>query len=200
MQIHSPQSEENKFHNYCNFALAHIPKNEWLINIDCDHIYHAKKLYKSFYLAKHKYDIVCVARIYHLLVKRRKVFVGKCYGDDCILEDYFTNGADHRLIYNDDLAFTIWHPDKEKQLFFEGLTWKNKRRHIFTELNNYHFSLVKRSRANLLDGMLENAFTLDEVRKSDLVGTRIDPALLDEAKILQIYDNFEWDKAGYEKP
>ena len=200
VQIQNPQSEENKFATYCNFALSFIPQGEWLINIDCDHIYDAKKLYKAFYLAKHKHDIVCIARIVHILIKGREVFIGKIPNIGA-LEDYFVNGEDHRLIYNDNLEFVVWYPDEDtKQLFYEALTWKNRRQHICTELNNYHFSLVKISRAQYNDNAIKTAFTLDEIRKSPLVGTRIDSAMLDEKKNLQIYDGFAWDKANYKKP
>lgn len=200
MQIQNPQSDENKFATYCNFALNFIPQGEWLINIDCDHIYNAKKLYKALYLAKHKYDIVCIARIYGILVKQQEVFIANCPTIGA-LGDYFTNGSDHRLIYNKNLKFEVWYPDEDtKQLFYEALTWKDKRREIYTELNNYHFSLIKISRAQHNDNAIKTAFTLDEIRQSPLVGTRIDPALLDKDKILKIYDSFDWDKANYKKP
>ena len=198
MQIQNPQSDKNKFATYCNFALSFIPQGEWLINIDCDHYYDAKRLYKAFYLAKHKYDIVCVARIYGILVKQGKVFIDNI---PSAIENYFTNGSDHRLIYNDNLKFVVWYPDEDtKQLFYEVLVWQNRRRHIFTELNNYHFSLIKESRHYRFDETIKNAFTLEQIRKSVLVGTRIDPDLLDGNKILQIYDNFDWSKANYKKP
>ena len=200
VQIQNPQSEENKFATYCNFALSFIPKNEWLVNIDCDHIYDSKKLYKSFYLPKNKFDIMCIARIYGVLVKGRNVYIGN-YPNIGALGDYFTNGSDHRLIYNDNLKFVVWYPDEDtKQLFYEVLTYENRRRHIYTELNNYHFSRIKISRAKANDSDIKTAFSLDEIRQSPLVGTRIDPKLLDKDKILAIYDNFDWDKANYKKP
>lgn len=55
VQIHNPKSEENKLYNYCNFVLSFIPKGEWFIKIDVDHLYDAKKLYKSFYLPRNKW-------------------------------------------------------------------------------------------------------------------------------------------------
>lgn len=194
VQIHNPQSKENKFATYCNFALSFIPQGEWLINIDCDHYYDTKKLYKVFYLAKHKYDIVCIARFYGIFVKQREVYIGN-YSNM-----YFASGYDHRLIYNKNLKFEVWHPDCDtKQLFYEALTY-NRRRHIFTELNNYHFSLIKQSRHYRLDEAIKNAFTLEQILQSDLVGTRIDPEMLDKERILQIYYSFDWSKATYKKP
>ena len=63
-----------------------------------------------------------------------------------------------------------------------------------------HFPTIKKSRSINNDKSIKTAFTLNEIKQSPLVGTRIDPTLLDEAKILKIYDNFAWDKANYKKP
>ena len=196
IEIHSPQREENKLHNYYNFALSHIPKKQWLIKIDCDHIYDAKKLYKSFYLPKKSYEIVVIARS-DILIKDNQVFVGKAHSG---IDNILLNGTDHWLIYNKGLRFNVWFSDKNKQSFYEGLHCKIARLTYHTELNNYHFPHIKNSRASGNDSAIKNAFSLDEIRQSPLVGTRIDPALLDKDKILAIYDSFDWDKASYKKP
>lgn len=196
IEIHNPQREENKLHNYYNFALSHIPKKQWLIKIDCDHIYDAKKLYKAFYLPKKPYERVVIARS-DILIKNNQVFVGKNHkGIDNIL----LHGTDHWLICNKGLRFNAWFPDKEKQLFYEGLYYKIARLTYHTELNNYHFPLVKSSRAGFNDDVIKGAFLLDEISQSPLISTRIDPALLDKDKILAIYDSFDWSKASYKKP
>ncbi|BEG56914.1 hypothetical protein NHP21005_06020 [Helicobacter sp. NHP21005] len=44
-----PQDFHNQFYHYCNYVLSFIPKNEWLVKIDADHVHDAKKLYRSFY-------------------------------------------------------------------------------------------------------------------------------------------------------
>ncbi|STP10664.1 putative beta-1,4-N-acetylgalactosaminyltransferase [Helicobacter cinaedi] len=48
----NPQSEENKLYMYYAYVLKVVPKYEWLVKIDVDHIYEARKLFKSFYLAQ----------------------------------------------------------------------------------------------------------------------------------------------------
>ena len=194
IEIHAPKAKENMLHNYYNFALAHIPKKQWLIKIDCDHIYNAKKLYKSFYLLKKNYERVVIARI-DTLIKGNQVFIGTNTQGD-----FLNIGTDHWLICNEGLRFNVWFPDAEKRLFYEGLHYKMARITYHTELNNYHFPLIKNSRASGNDNAIKNAFTLDEIRQSDLVGTRIDPAMLDKEKILKIYDSFDWSKANYKKP
>lgn len=197
VQIQNPQSEENKFATYCNFALSFIPQGEWLVKIDCDHIYNAKKLYKSFYLPKHTYEMVIIARM-DILIKENQVFVGKSPNE---MGGFLVSGLDHWLLYNKGIKFEQWFPNKDdKSYSYELMRPKHRRINLRTELNNYHFPQIKSSRASANDERIKTAFTLDEIRKSSLVGTRIDKALLDEKKILQIYDSFAWDKADYKKP
>lgn len=194
IEIHAPKAQENMLHNYYNFALSFIPKNQWLIKIDCDHIYDAKKLYKAFYLPKKRYERLVIARI-DTLIKDNSVFIrSNAQGN------FWNVGTDHWLICNNGLRFNVWFPDKERKLFYEGLFYRPARITYHTELNNYHFPFIKNSRASGNENAIKNAFTLDEIRQSDLVGTRIDPEMLDENKILQIYDNFDWSKANYKKP
>lgn len=199
VQIHNPQSEENKFATYCNFALSFIPQGEWLVKIDCDHIYDAKKLYKSFYLPKHKCEVVTFAK-FQVLVKDKEVRIEKGNDEPYFLENVIIEADDHWLICNDNLNFIVWLPNEEKQLFYEVLHEGKAKRHIHTEINSYHFPLVKSLRAKHNEKAFNADFTLNEVKQNPLVGTRIDPAMLDEKKILQIYDGFAWDKANYKKP
>lgn len=200
VQIQNPQSEENKLFNYYNFALSKIPQKQWLIKIDCDHIYDAKKLYKSFYLVKSPSERVVIARM-DLFIKNNKVFVEK----NNFIDGFLYLGSDHWLIYNKNLRFDAWyaddewHPDKESVYIYERLVHYPKIT-IHTELTNYHFPHIKNSRAVFLDKLLKTTFTLDEIKQSPLIGTRIDLSLLDEKKILKIYDSFDWQKANYKKP
>lgn len=192
VQIQNPQSKENMLHNYYNFALSFIPKGEWLVKIDTDHIYDAKKLYKSFYLPKSKYAVVTFAR-FQVFVKDKEVRIEKGNNEPYFLENVIIEADDHWLICNDNLNWG-------KQLFYEVLDDGERKRHIHTEINSYHFPLVKSSRAKHNEKVFNTGFTLNEVKQNPLVGTRIDPAMLDEKKILQIYDGFDWSKANYEKP
>ena len=196
IQIREPQSEENKFVTYCNFALSFIPKKQWLIKIDCDHIYDAKRLYKSFYVPKKNYERLIQSRI-NVLIKDRQVFVGR---DKNGVSNFLSTQADYIMLYNKGLRFNVWFPDAQKKLFYEALHCKTARLSYCSEMTNYHFPLIKNSRTSGNDNAIKTAFTLDEIAKSDLVGTRIDPAMLDKEKILQIYDSFDWSKANYDKP
>ncbi len=38
----------HQLYHYYNYTLSFIPKNEWVVKIDCDHIYDAKNFIKVF--------------------------------------------------------------------------------------------------------------------------------------------------------
>lgn len=196
IEIHNPKAKENMLHNYYNFALSFIPQKQWLIKIDCDHIYDAKKLYKSFYVPKKSYERLIQSRI-NVLIKDRQVFIAR---DKNGIENFLSIGADYIMLYNKGLRFNVWFPDKERKLFYEALHYSPARLSYHIETTNYHFPLIKNSRASGNENAIKNAFTLEQILQSDLVGTRIDPEMLDKERILQIYDSFDWSKATYKKP
>jgi len=197
VQIQNPQSEENKLYKYYDFVLSFIPKNEWFIKIDVDHVYDGAKLFKSFYLARKPCDVVFVSRI-NFIIKNQQIYTFKVK-DTLNNIDYLALGMDHWLIFNKNIK-TIETRTADGG-YYEGLKYSNQTHRFFhTELNNWHFLLVKNSRRALIEEFLKssNIITIDEMKKSPLVGTRIDPKMLDEKKILEIYNNFNWQ--GVQKP
>lgn len=56
-------NEENKFSTYCNYLLEFIPQGEWLIKIDCDHIYNPEKLKNIFKIITTDRDCVILPKI-----------------------------------------------------------------------------------------------------------------------------------------
>lgn len=127
--------------DYYNFALSFIPKGEWLIKIDCDQIYDAKKLKESFKLAKTPRDIVYYFRInLH------------CF-DDAILIDKnapLYDPADHWLICNNGLFFvnSIVEEYEEKIFYWESLVIPFYHLWVDAPLNTWHFPCIKASRRN----------------------------------------------------
>ena len=203
VQMYNPKNKENSLESYYNFALSFIPQKQWLTKIDCDHIYDAKKLYKSFYVPKYSYEMLIKPR-FNVFVKENQVFIQRYDWKEGSIDEFLLKGYDDYFIFNENLYFTTFFlesKDKNKPSpSYELLQHKRTRRIITIELNNYHFPAIKNSRASSNDSVINNVFSLDEIRKSDLVGTRIDPAMLDKEKILKIYDSFDWSKANYKKP
>lgn len=183
--------DENKgLHNYYNFILSYIPKNEWLIKIDCDHIYDPEKLKKLFYIPKHPKDCIIISKLnLHYDKAKDKLFVIK---NNALNED-----RDHWIIMNSNLKFYLakWYEEKEGEKFFkacEGLSISDRNK-IFIELVNYHFPLIKNWRIEEYLSDIE-FLSFKEYVKIAPIGTKIDKSMLDEEKILNICRKFNFKK------
>lgn len=98
IELESPKSEENKLHNYYNWALSFIPKGEWFIKIDADHVYDAKKLFESFYTIGGDNEAIAYPRINFLFIDNQ-IHIQK-------LENYgYIYGRDQLLIKNSGVHF-----------------------------------------------------------------------------------------------
>lgn len=211
--IENPTKEENKLYSYYNYILNFIPKNEWFIKIDVDHIYDAKRLYKSFYLPRNKWDMVDYPRI-NLQVKNTDILIAK-NGKNGYLLDI----GDQKLCCNIACGFVervgkkrfYTPPTKEDikllpnyrshEAFIMGFFKRNNkildrflfiefcRRHFKAELTNYHFPFIKQSRRHL---SFKEYLTIKDYQNSQdsNIGTRIDKKMLLEDRILELYARF----------
>ncbi|MDE6886129.1 MAG: beta-1,4-N-acetylgalactosaminyltransferase [Helicobacteraceae bacterium] len=172
VDIKNPKSKNNMFYMYCNYVLNVIPKGEWLVKIDVDHIYESKRLYKSFYLATKIWNLVLLPRVdFHF--KNNKIFVSKnCKG---IFE------GDQYLINNFGLKFIEYNGG------FEQLN-QHTTHIISTEMNNWHFPYLKDSRKDRAE---EIKWIYLEEWQSDEIGSRIPNDMLDSKYILEFCKNFE---------
>lgn len=170
----------HQLYHYCNYTLSFIPKNEWVVKIDCDHIYDAKKLYKSFYIPKNIKEVVMYSRI-NFVVRDFEVFV-RNDGDFGFLDAW----GDHWLLYNDCEPFEIWRYNDES---YEVLKLKDKHHIKDKEMVQWHFPLAKKRRNAIV---YDDLIPLEEFKKrhADLIGTRIEESMLDEKRILEVYQKF----------
>lgn len=170
----------HQLYHYSNYTLSFIPKNEWVIKIDCDHIYNAKKLYESFYIPKSIKEVVMYSRI-NFVVRDFEVFV-RNDGDFGFLDAW----GDHWLLYNDCEPFEIWRYNDES---YEVLKLKDKHHIKDKEMVQWHFPLAKKRRNAIVDNDL---IPLKEFKKhhADLIGTKIEESMLDEKRILEMYQKF----------
>lgn len=173
--------------------LSSIPKGEWFIKIDADHIFNAKKLYKSFYIPKNKYDVVSYSRInFHYF--NNNIFVCRNGKGEVFYEPndwFFINniGVKWKEIVIDRTK-SGWKKATRRTLLkntasFELLSLEGFRT-SYTELNNYHFPLLKKSRRDLVKN--QNLLPLAEFKKQYLekLSQRVDEAMLDEKLLLSI--------------
>ena len=177
--------EEKKLPAYYNAVLSKIPKGEWLIKIDCDHVFDLEKLKKIFYLPKKDNDCVILSRLnLYYDSEEKEIYTFK--------KNPYAESKDFWLIKNNNLKFVLsrWrHKENGKEEFraCEKLYVKN-RNLIFVELNNYHFPAMKNWRSYKTDK--NELLTLDEYIKVAPVGTKIDEKMLNKEKILKICKKF----------
>ncbi|EAL6767570.1 beta-1,4-N-acetylgalactosaminyltransferase, partial [Campylobacter jejuni] len=169
IQIQNPKSEENKLYSYYNYVASFIPKDEWLIKIDVDHYYDAKKLYKSFYIPRKNYHVISYSRI-DFIFNEEKFYVYqnkegeilKAPGDCLAIQN--TNLFWKEILIEDDTF--KWNTAKnniENAKSYEILKVRN-RIYFTTELNNYHFPFIKNYRKN--DYKQLNWVSLDDFIKN----------------------------------
>ncbi|MCQ2617354.1 beta-1,4-N-acetylgalactosamyltransferase [Helicobacter pylori] len=170
----------HQLYHYYNYTLSFIPKNEWVVKIDCDHIYDAKKLYESFYIPKSIKEVVMYSRI-NFVVRDFEVFV-RNDGDFGFLDAW----GDHWLLYNDCEPFEIWQHNGDT---YEILKLKDKHHIKDKEMVQWHFPLAKKRRNAIV---YDDLIPLQEFKKhhADLIGTRIEESMLDEKRILEMYQKF----------
>ena len=173
-------NEKNKLYSYYNYVLSFIPEDEWLIKIDCDHIYDAEKLKKIFKIPKGKKDCVILPKI-NIDIVNGKVELLKTNG--------FNEVDDHWIINNYKLKFKTVKLKNGAWVEFLPLKGRNK---IYTIGNNWHFPFIKRYRQNFKRKTL-NINDWKEKNK-ELIGYKISKDMLDENKILEIYKKFNFIK------
>lgn len=202
VQIEKPQSEANKLYAYYNWVLSFIPQNEWLIKIDVDHIYDAKKLYESFYIPRKDNDVVSIARIDLAILNKQIYIIPKLTSKTLIIDE-----MDHWLIKNNQLTFREalifgdsrdWNEISKKEAYkynnlksYESLNIYFKVNVYHTKLTNYHFPFIKQHRQ--ISKIQKDWINLNIFKKNSM-DERIDFSILDEKAILKIYTTFNFKK------
>ena len=182
VDIYNPKHEHNKLYAYCNYILRVIPKGQWLIKADIDHIYLPDKLYKSFYLIQNVWDML-ILNVLNVYYDGREILVNKNttktyeQGDFIMLKNinfHFKqikvawNGVDGRIGY-----FETPKPHTNNQ--------------ILHELTQLHFHLQKDSR-NFIAKNIE--WIPLKNWHSDEIGIRIDKEILDSKYVKTMCELF----------
>ena len=165
---------------YYNAALSFIPKNSWLIKIDCDQIYFPDILKKSFSLPRKNSEFVSYSRLdlirYHDSVK--------------VIE--YKRPGDHWLIYNNNLEFiNDYGYTKKGDLYAWELLIKPKDYKLLyhAECSSFHFPLEKNYRNIPLEE--DKLLSLEQFRKIADPG-EISPDILEDSVINRIISSFEY--------
>lgn len=179
--------EEKKLAAYYNYVLSYIPHNEWIIKIDCDHIFDSNKLKKIFFLPQKDKDFVILSRL-NIHVLKNRVYT--------IKNSSFVETSDFFIVKNDNLEFKnkIFSTENKKFKACEVISRKGRKEFdiekynlIYGELTNYHFPRIKKWRENIEDTEL---IPLEEYKNSIKLKNIIDENFLNSDRILEIYNNF----------
>lgn len=174
---------EQRLDYYYNAVLSQIPDGEWFIKIDCDHIYDAEKLKKAFSLIRKENECICLTRI-NLHIKNNQVFF--------IKDNPFTNHQDHWILKKTPTIkffFRSYYQNEKlhawETLSIRHLNW------IFTDLTNWHFPLMKKSRIHLATD--DNLLPLSQISQYiDCQKSHIPADMLDEQRILSLASTFNY--------
>lgn len=181
--------ELNRLDSYYNAVLAKIPKNEWFIKIDCDHIYDTEKLKKLMYLPKNDNDVISFSRM-NLHFKNNKLH--------CLIP-VITEPNDHWLLKNNEIYFNFKRGYDSKKEFYAweqiNLNEKIKNNEVnlyHTDLFNWHFPYIKVSR-DISDDKLKE-FSLKEISIYTRLYYHISKDMINKDRILEICRKFKIDK------
>ena len=179
-------NKENRLDSFYNAVLQQIPKNEWIIKIDCDHIYDTEKLKKLMYLPQNIEEVILFSR-FNLHYFNKELYV--------IRDDYLRNPGDHWLIYNNNLFFDFKIQEKNRKLYaWEQLNLKEKikKKEIKlynTDLFNWHFPFIKSSRNIDESNLIE--FDRFKFKWWEVFLYKISKDMYDKEKIIKYLTNKE---------
>lgn len=174
---------KNRLDSYYNSVLEQIPKGEWIIKIDCDHVYDTEKIRRCMYLPKEDNDVISFAR-FNLHYDDKKLYV--------IKKDSFYDVGDHWLLKNNGLYFKFCSGIKNNKFYaWEQLVIPEGRKIYNTGLFNWHFPFIKSSRTILKKDLIE--FSKFKVSLYDKLYYHIKKDMINQERIEEICKKFNKD-------
>ncbi|MBZ7977581.1 hypothetical protein AVBRAN12654_02160 [Campylobacter sp. RM12654] len=166
-------SKEFRLDTYYNFVLNKIPLNDWLIKIDCDHIYNEIALKKVLMQPKSIIDSI------YLPALNMHYSDGKLY----FLKNFYKVGDDHWVLNKDKYTHFYMDYNQGYESLYSLNKWKKAENII-----SLHFPLMKKSRIHL--ATKDNLIPYDEFDFSQLKMTEIDKEfILNKEKILSYFNS-----------
>ncbi|MGQ7424591.1 hypothetical protein ACTGVR_08900 [Streptococcus suis] len=175
---------ENRFDTYTNEVWNKIPKDAWVLKIDCDHVFDTEKLSQLGYIPKKDTDAVVLSRMnFH-------------YSDD---ELYVVNihtivaSGEWQLIKNRNIKWELITGNRVDGSFFAwevmNVPHLYEMDYIYTDLFNWHFPFIKETR-----GLANQYFTkFDDFPVTEAMKKEFGIAddMLDRERILTICRSFK---------
>ncbi|MDO5054401.1 MAG: hypothetical protein Q4D86_03680 [Pasteurella oralis] len=172
--------------SYYNVVWDKLPKNEWIIKVDGDHIWDLEHLLKLCKLPVRKKDCVILNRI-NLHCIDNNVYISK--------HNPFLEPGDSWILYNHgNIKFSFSRGWKDNQFFaWEYLPLPRKKaRKIYGILSNFHFPIVKQHRNDFNNNdwiLLEEANIDKFIINKNMIG-RIPLDMINPKRILKEFKKF----------
>lgn len=143
----------HRLDSYYNTIWDHLPKNEWVIKVDCDHVYAPDRIQDLSRLLLRKTDCIILSRLN----------IHHCEGDHifaCQKREYgildLQEPGDHWILYNGDnipkSPFTMYVNDQNVPVY-ERLLAVRKLNRIYSVLSNWHFPYLKTRRRGVAEAV-----------------------------------------------
>lgn len=185
-----PQCLHETMYNYYEYVFSFIPKNQWVVKIDVDHIYDAKRLYKSFYTVRNNMEVLTYSRI-NFWIKDDQIFVLSADHPRAAF-GLLENWEDHFLLYNQNCGFIEWPASDEGWEGWEEMHYKRPVKFVGDiELVQWHFPYVKAQRRTFPDNKTWIPLADFKQHHKKLLGNKIPWDMVDENKILEICSKFK---------
>ena len=176
---------KKRLDSYYNFVWGKLPKDEWIIKIDGDHIWLPNILKDLCRVPLRKKDCVIISRL------NLHCYDGKCY----IHKRYpILENGDSWILYNKNVKFEFWRGWIEDKFEAYEILYlpRKERKKIFTICANWHFPIVKNQRNNFNkdEWILLKDFNIGKYIIENKLEGRIQNYMIDEEKILEAFSRF----------
>ncbi|MCR1837646.1 hypothetical protein NSA18_07030 [Pasteurella caecimuris] len=176
---------KNRLDSYYNFVWEKLPKNEWIIKIDGDHIWIPEFLENLCRIPVRKKDCIILSRL------NLHCYEGKCY----IHKKYpILENGDSWILYNRNVNFEFWRGwvDNKFEAYEILHLPKKERKKIFTVCTNWHFPIVKNHRNNFNrdEWVLLQDFDIRKYLKEHKLEGRVPDYMINESNILEAFSRF----------
>lgn len=170
---------------YYNFIWDKLPKNEWIIKLDADHIWLPDILETLCRIPLRKKDCIILSRI-NVHCNNNLCYIHKKYP---ILEN-----GDSWIIYNNNIEFEFWRGWIDNEFCAYEILYlpKKERKKILTVCANWHFPIVKNQKNHFDPNewiLLKDFDIKSYIKKHKLTG-RIPENMINESNILKSFERF----------
>lgn len=177
---------ENRLDSYYNWVWEKLPKDEWIIKVDADHIWLPQYLEMLLKLPIRKKDFIILNRI-NLHCDNNTCYINK--------KNPMTEVGDSWILYNKNIKFLFTRGWEDNHFFAWEYLPKPSRNRIYGVLTNYHFPIVKSQRDNFdkEQWIPLREFNFDQFIKDNKMQDRIPNEFINEQTILTHFKKFRND-------